>query len=326
VAIAFGSVVAASVLVAHTLFFFGSLLPLALLLYSAARWLDAGAYAVLLGPVLLLATYGIHVPPFGGSDYLFGAVLFGLSWGAGRLVRRLEKQRAELADALAGALREREARERALLLDERAHIARELHDVVASAVSVMVVQTGAARFALERSTDEAAARMLAVEDAGRSALSDLRRLLGLLRTGEDDDAGGPPPGLERLDELVAFLRRAGITVEVQRRCAPAELPTALDITAHRVVQEALTNVLKHSAAGSAVVRITGAGDRLVLEVVDDGPARAEAAAPSTGHGLIGMRERVALFDGRLEVGPSGRGWRVHAELPLSRRADVEAVR
>src|SRR3954453_22497219 len=104
VAIAFGSVVVSSVLVAHTVFFFGSLLPLALLLYSAARWLDTGAYAVLSGPLLLVATYGIHVPPFGGSDYLFGAVLFGLSWGAGRLVRRLETQRAQLADALAGAL------------------------------------------------------------------------------------------------------------------------------------------------------------------------------------------------------------------------------
>src|SRR5690348_13789216 len=215
VTIAFGSVVVSSVLVAHTLFFFGSLLPLGLLVYSAARWMDAGAYAALLGPVLLLATYGIHVPPFGGSDYLFGAVLFGLSWAAGRLVRRLEKQRAQLADALAGALREREARERALLLDERARIARELHDVVASAVSVMVVQTGAARFALERSTDEAVARLLAVEEAGRAAMDDLRRLLGLLRTGEDEPAEGPPPGLDRLDELVVVLRRAGLTVHVE---------------------------------------------------------------------------------------------------------------
>jgi signal transduction histidine kinase len=309
------------------LFFFGSLLPLALLLYSAARWLDAGGYAVLLGPVLLLATYGIHVPPFGGSDYLFGAVLFGLSWGAGRLVRRLEQQRAELAGALAGALREREARERALLLDERARIARELHDVVASAVSVMVVQTGAARFALERNTSEAVGRLLAVEEAGRSAMSDLRRLLGLLRTGEDEPAeGGPPPGLDRLDELIGFLRRAGVDVEVERRGVLEDLPTALDVTAHRVVQEALTNVLKHSAAGCAVVRITGSPDCLVLEVVDDGPARpAASAGPSTGHGLVGMRERVALFDGRLEVGPSGRGWRVHAELPLC-RATVEALR
>jgi signal transduction histidine kinase len=275
--------------------------------------------------VLLVATYGIHVPPFGGSDYLFGAVLFGLSWAAGRLVRRLEKQRAQLADALAGALREREARERALLLDERARIARELHDVVASAVSVMVVQTGAARFALERSKGEAVGRLLAVEEAGRAAMGDLRRLLGLLRTGEDE-AEGPPPGLDRLDELVGFLRRAGIAVHVETRCVPEDLPTALDVTAHRVVQEALTNVLKHSAAGSAVVRISGDGDRLVLEVVDDGPARpATEAGPSTGHGLVGMRERVALFDGRLEVGPDGRGWRVHAELRLN-PAGVEAVR
>ena len=107
---------------------------------------------------------------------------------------------------------------------------------------------------------------------------------------------------------------------------PENLPTALDVTAHRVVQEALTNVLKHSAAGSAVVRLTGVGDCLVLEVVDDGPARPTTeAGPSTGHGLVGMRERVALFDGRLEVGPEGAGWRVHAELPVS-PAGVEAVR
>src|SRR3954471_1058768 len=215
VAIAFGSVAVSSVLVAHTLFFFGGLLPLGLLLYSAARWVDGDAYALLLGPVLLLVTYPLHVPPFDASDYLFGGVLFGLSWAAGRLVRRLDAQRRLLADALASQQREQAARERALLLDERARIACELHDVVAHAVSVMVVQAGAARFALGADEDEVRERLLSVEQAGRAAVDDLRRLLELLRADDDEEAHGPQPGLAQLGRLVDELQRAGLPVRVE---------------------------------------------------------------------------------------------------------------
>src|SRR3954469_558598 len=244
--IAFAAVVVPSLFVAHTLFFFGGLLPLAFLVYSGARQIERWPLAVLAGPVALMAVYPIHVPPFDAGDYAFGAVLFGAAYAAGRLVRRIERQRLLLADALAAQSREQAARERALLLDERAGIARELHDVVAHAVSVMVVQAGAARFALGTDEDEVRERLLSVEGTGRSAVEDLRRLLHLLRADDDtpQDAG-PQPGLGRLDELVDGLQRAGLPVRLEMGAIPADLPPMLEVTAYRLVQEALTNVLKH---------------------------------------------------------------------------------
>ena len=317
VGVAFGSVAVSSLLVAHTLFFFGGLLPLTLLVYSSARYSGGHAWAAVAGPVALLLTYPLHVPAFDASDYAFGAVLFGAAYGAGRLVRRLERQRLLLADALAAQSREQAARERALLLDERARIARELHDVVAHAVSVMVVQAGAARFALGTDEDEVRERLLSVEGTGRSAVEDLRRLLHLLRADDDtpQDAG-PQPGLGQLDDLVDGLQRAGLPVRLDMGPLPADLPPMLDVTAYRLVQEALTNVLKHSAADWVRVEVRAEADSVVLEVVDGGPARAADPGWSSGQGLVGMRERVALFGGRLDAGPEGAGWRVRAELPL----------
>lgn len=321
VVIAFAAVVVPSFFVAHTLFFFGGLLPLALLVYSAARERSRFPVLAVAAPAALLAVYPVHVPPFDAGDYAFGAVLFGVAIGAGRLVRRLDSQRQLLAGALAAARREQVARERALLLDERARIARELHDVVAHAVSVMVVQAGAARFALGADEDEVRERLLSVETTGRSAVDDLRRLLDLLRAEEESspiDDGGPAPGLGRLDELVDGLQRAGLPVRLETDGLPAELPPLLDVTAYRVVQEALTNVLKHSAAEWVRVLVRAGTEVVVLEVADGGPARGDGDHPDRpgGQGLVGMRERVALFGGRLEAGPAGQGWRVRAELPL----------
>jgi signal transduction histidine kinase len=316
-AVAFGAVVLPSLFVAHTLFFFGGLLPLALLEYSAARRMDRYALAALAGPAALLAVYPLRVPPFDAGDYAFGAVLFGVAWSAGRLVRRLEHQRLLLADALAAAEREQAARERALLLDERARIARELHDVVAHAVSVMVVQAGAARFALGVDEEEVRERLLSVEETGRTAVGDLRRLLDLLRAEDEhagDDPSGPQPGLGRLGDLVDGLQRAGLPVRVEIEGETAGLPAALDVTAYRVLQEALTNVLKHSAAEWVLVRVRVTADAVVLEVSDGGPAR--GGGLSSGHGLVGMGERVALFGGRFEAGPDDGGWSVRAELPF----------
>jgi len=317
-AVAFAAVVVPSLFVAHTLFFFGGLVPLGLLVYSAARYAERRAPWALAGPVALLLVYPLHDPHFDGADYAFGAVLFGAAWGTGRLVRRLERQRLLLADALAAQQREQAARERALLLDERARIARELHDVVAHAVSVMVVQAGAARFALGADEDEVRERLLSVEDTGRAAVRDLRRLLELLRADDDETDAGPQPGLAQVPVLVDQLQRAGLPVRAEIE-APTQLPAALDVTAYRVVQEALTNVLRHSDAEWAVLRVTEDDDALVLEVTDGGPARpASVERLSTGHGLVGMRERVALFGGALEAGPQGSGWRVRGELPLGR--------
>jgi signal transduction histidine kinase len=316
-AVAFAAVVIPSLFVAHTLFFFGGMLPLGLLVYSAARQADRQAGLVLVAPAALLAVYPLHVPPFDAADYAFGAVLFGAAWGTGRLVRGLERQRLLLADALAAQERERAAREQALLLDERARIARELHDVVAHAVSVMVVQAGAARFALGSDEEEVRERLLSVEETGRTAVRDLRRLLELLRADDGDD-DGPQPGLAQLPMLVDELQKAGLPVRAEIDTGPDPLPGTLDVAAYRVLQEALTNVLRHSAAEWALVRVRTTGDAVVLEVADGGPARAgRGERLSTGHGLVGMRERVAVFGGTLTAGPDGAGWRVRAELPLA---------
>jgi signal transduction histidine kinase len=317
-AVAFGAVVLPSLVAAHTLFFFGGLLPLALLVYSAARLLERHAVLVLGAPAALLVVYPWRVPPFDAGDYAFGAVLFGAAWGLGRLVRRLDRQRLLLADALAAQQREQAARERALLLDERARIARELHDVVAHAVSVMVVQAGAARFALGADEAEVRERLLSVEETGRSAVGDLRRLLELLRADDDDAASDrPQPGLDRLGDLVDGMQRAGLPVRLDVEGLPAALPAAVDVTAYRVLQESLTNALKHSAGEWVQVCVRVSGEVVVLEVTDHGPPRRPGTALSTGHGLVGMRERVALFGGRLEAGPDAGGWRVRAELPLA---------
>jgi signal transduction histidine kinase len=186
----------------------------------------------------------------------------------------------------------------------------------------MVVQAGAARFAVGEDDEEARARLLSVEDAGRAAVADLRRLLGLLRADDEDEpqVGDAVPGLAQLPDLAATLGRAGLEVRLDAHGLPEGLPPALDHALYRLVQEALTNVLKHSTGGSAGVRLRVDGGQVAVEVDDPGPARDHGTAHdplSTGHGLVGLRERIAVFGGRLDAGPAGRGWRLCAEVPLT---------
>lgn len=209
---------------------------------------------------------------------------------------------------------EREAKALRAVSEERARIARELHDVIAHGVSVMVVQAGAAAEVLSRDPEGARGALVAIQDTGRQALADLRRMLGLVREG-DPLALAPRPSLEQLDPLLDQVRAAGVPVDVEMRGAPRELPAGIDISAYRILQEALTNVLKH--AGPARVRVVVAygPDVVELDVVDDG----RGPQNGQGHGLVGMRERVALYGGALEAGPARpRGYRVHARLPLAR--------
>ena len=194
-AVAFGSVAVSSLFVAHTLFFFGGLLPLTLLVYSAARYADTSSRLVGRGPVALLITYPLHVPAVRRLRLRLRRGAVRRRGWPGAWFGGWKRQRRLLADALAAQSREQAARERALLLDERARIARELHDVVAHAVSVMVVQAGAARFALGTDEEEVRERLLSVETTGRSAVDDLRRLLEVLRADDDGAAAdGPQPG------------------------------------------------------------------------------------------------------------------------------------
>ncbi|MBV9278608.1 MAG: sensor histidine kinase [Chloroflexi bacterium] len=242
---------------------------------------------------------------------LFPFWLIGMAMGARQL-------RAELFEDRAARLeREQEQATQLALATERSRIARELHDVVAHSVSVMLVQAGAARHVLTSSPDEARDALLAVEASGREAMAELRNLLGLLN---QDGAGvdlTPQPGMAQLDALVQRVRDAGLPVELRIEGAPITLPVGLDLTAYRIVQEALTNSLKYSALARTEVILEYRDGDLKLEILDDGPGGAAPADRGAGRGLVGMRERVAVYGGRLEAGPRlGRGYAVRAWLPL----------
>ncbi len=213
--------------------------------------------------------------------------------------------------------RETAAREAVTL--ERTRIARELHDVVAHAMSVMIVQAGAARTVVERDPKAAHDAIAQVEETGRAGLAEMRRLIGVLT--DDGQAGStaPMPGLAQLDPLLDTVRSAGLPVEVVRSGAARELPAGADLAAYRVIQESLTNALKHAGPASARVELEYAPDLLTIEVVDDG--RGPPAEPGVGHGLIGMRERVGMFGGSLRTSARpGGGFVVHAEIPVEEDA------
>lgn len=238
--------------------------------------------------------------------------------------------------------RERESAAQAAIAAERDRIARELHDIVSHNVSLMVVQAGAAREVLGTMPDEAASALRAVEDAGRGAMTDLRHLLGLLApspSGEDpeyeegQDNGGsmdlaPQPGLDRLGSLVDRISFAGLPVEVRISGEPRPLPQGIDVTAYRVVQEALTNALRHGDGGKAEVTVRYADHALRVEVLNTGPSvltgeprprTAPRQRQGTGRGLLGLRERVAVYGGELDARRRlGGGYRVRARIPLDR--------
>ncbi len=204
---------------------------------------------------------------------------------------------------------------------ERARIARELHDVVAHAISVMVVQAGAARSVVDRDAAAAKAAIARVEETGRAGMTEMRRLIGILKAQDASAELTPAPGLGALDALLGTIRNAGVPVETVTRGEPRAMSPSVDLTAYRIVQEALTNVVKHAGSASAVVELRWSDEALELRVADDGrgPMPAAAATPGApvGHGLIGMRERLAVFGGSLETGPrAGGGFVVRARLPL----------
>jgi signal transduction histidine kinase len=217
------------------------------------------------------------------------------------------ERRAALAE------RERDLVAREAVVEERARIARELHDVIAHNVSMMVVQAGAERRVVgESSTREV---LETVEQIGRGALTEMRRLVGMLRS-DGDDPLQPQPGLEDLPTLVTQVREAGLPVELRVEGERRALPAGVELSAYRIVQEALTNALKHAGDARAEVHVRYGADSLELEIVDDGAATAEDA-PTGGHGLVGMRERVALYGGRIDAGRRANGgFGVRVLLPV----------
>jgi signal transduction histidine kinase len=191
--------------------------------------------------------------------------------------------------------------------------------VVTHNVSVMVVQAGAARRVLDASPANAREALLAVEGSGRTALGELRHLLGLLNPATDGSTLGPQPGLRDLGSLIERVSTAGLSVELHTSGTPVGLPPGIDLAAYRVVQEALTNVLKHAGPATVAVQLKYTPAELVITVINDTPVSSGAETPAggSGQGLIGLRERVALYDGSLEAGPRlGGGWRVTARIPL----------
>jgi len=258
---------------------------------------------------------GHNDPRQKGGDYLWLAIVFAVAWtvgfGIGGKFREVDeaKERAERAE------REREERARRAVADERARIARELHDVIGHSVSVMTVQSSAVRRLLEPDQEKERAALLVVERTGREALAEMRRMVGVLRRPEEAPALAPQPSLEQLERLVEQARDAGLPVELRIEGAPKQLPTGVDLTAYRLVQEGLTNAIKHARAQRAEVVVRYSDGHVELTVSDDGPGGGDG--DKGGHGLVGMRERVSVYGGELEAGPRPEGgYRLRARLPV----------
>jgi signal transduction histidine kinase len=249
------------------------------------------------------------------ADFAFDALVVGGFWLVGRELRT-NRLRAHELEALAAELaNEREERASLAVAAERARIARELHDVVAHSVSTMVVQAEAGEALLDRHPKRAREAFESIQGTGREALAEMRRLLGLLRRGDRELALVPQPSMAHLEQLLGRVREAGLPVDLDVEGHPRPLPAGLDLSAYRIVQEALTNTLKHTRGARAGVTVRYRDDALELEIVDDGRSTSNGA--SGGHGLAGMRERVRLFGGEVEAGRrAGGGYAVRARLPL----------
>jgi signal transduction histidine kinase len=239
--------------------------------------------------------------------------MLGSAWLAGRVVRAHRQLADELARRNAELEVERHRTARLAVAEERTRIAREIHDLLAHTVSVMVVQAEAAEDLLDRDQARARRSLVAIQDTGREALTELRHLLGVLRDNASELDRSPQPGLHRLEELVRHFREAGLPVAVAREGDRRPLPPGIDLCAYRVVQEALTNSLKYAGDAHARVVIHYGVGSLDVHVTDDGRGTPRA---NGGHGLVGIRERVAMYGGQLDAGNGqGGGFEVHARLP-----------
>jgi signal transduction histidine kinase len=283
---------------------------LLLAVYSAAA--HTSGRRTLLAGAMTLAFYVIDLVAFDPAGItpegiVFYALLYGAPWVAGRAVRQrrlndtqLEHERARAAAAIA---------------EERARIARELHDVVAHSISVMVLQARGGRRVLDSEPSDARDAFGTIERTGQQALDEMRRLLGMLRRSDEEIALAPQPSLRELGRLVEQVRAAGLPVQVTVEGEPRELPPGVDLSAYRIVQEALTNVLKHAGPARARVVLRYGADDFELEIADDGPGTGYGSG--AGFGLVGMRERVSVYGGEFEAGrrPEG-GYALRVRLPI----------
>jgi signal transduction histidine kinase len=300
------------------------MLPLLLALFTVAEYNDRAKVigAAVVAAVVVLAAPALHGNPLTTLPQILSRlVAIGLAVAAGLYLRTRADYVAGLHDRAERLERERELMANQAVADERVRIARELHDVVAHNVSLMVVQAQA--LAATGGDREQRAALGRVAGLGREALSEMHRMLGVLRINDGSlDERDPQPGVRDLEALIARSRDAGLDAMLTVNGSPRELSPGIELSVYRIVQEALTNVIRHANARHATVTLTYGPAALELAVIDDGagsPASASSNGSGPGHGLVGMRERVALFGGRLTAGqaPDGRGYKVHASLPVS---------
>ena len=294
----------------------------AVLLGSLRSGVQARAGLLIVLTCAVIVVY--NVPTSSTGDFLFTPLVFVVGWVAGFAMRD-RAQRADAAEERAlRAEREREAAARVAVAEERARMARELHDVVAHALSVMVLQVGAVRRRLPDTESEESEALGNVEHAGRTALAEMRRLLGALRQDADEPELAPHPGLDDLESLAGDVRATGLDVRLNVQGERVDLPGALDLSAYRIVQEGLTNAVKHSGAQHVDVTVDFMPTQVRLEVRDDGRARSsqnggqlDGSRDGVGHGLIGIAERVKIYGGEMSTfTPASGGFVLRASLPL----------
>ena len=296
---------------------FAAVLMLVTAGYAAGRHLPSrrAVHALAIGTVAML---GLSIA-FDPNDIFFPVAFFWIvPWLAGRTIRSQTFLARELAEKAERAEHARGEEERRAIALERSRIARELHDVLAHNLSVMVVQAAAARRIIDANPEQAVEVARLIERTGREALAEIRHLFGAVRRGEGEDLSGPP-SIARIDQLARRARAAGLKVELRVLGEAVQLPPGIDLTAYRIVQEALTNALKHAGSARASVTVAYEPNEVVLTIEDDGEAPRDAddlRDAGGGHGLVGMRERVALYGGLVQAGRRrGGGFAVRARLP-----------
>ncbi len=293
------------------------------ILYSVASLMDTrwGITAAVLTAAGITIYFTTDRGDPGVTQALGTYVTYAAGWGLG-IYTRSRREYTDVVEERSRLLeREREVRAREAVAEERATIARELHDVVGHALNLVVIQAGGAQRVIDSKPEVARESLASIESAGRQALTDMERMLGILRAAdESDDTLSPQPGLDQVESLAAQVSEAGLPVKVTVDGTRTALPSSIDLSAYRIIQEALTNSLKHAGEAHAHVAIHYGPDSLDLEITDDGRGDSSQAASNGegGRGLIGMKERVALYGGELNVGPRAEGgFRVHARLPLA---------
>jgi signal transduction histidine kinase len=274
-----------------------------------------------IGLAVILASTAILVSQIPGhttAEVYFIPLDFAICWFAGFVLRESADQTEAAESRATVAEHDREADALRAVIEERTRIARELHDIVGHSVSVMTVQTSGVRRLLRPEQEQEREALLAVERTGREALAEMRRVVGALRDPEGGPALAPQPSLSRIDTLVAHARETGLPVDLEIEGEPVPLPAGVDLTAYRLVQEGLTNTIKHASAKHADVRVRYDGDHVEIEVCDDGRGVDGRASTAGGHGLVGMRERVSIYGGELEAGGGAEGgYRLRARLPVA---------